>query len=44
MDSGICLVSVVVLVAALALYLEYLIRRWSWIPRKKHNRVFNERF
>ena len=25
-------------------YLSYLLDRWSWIPRKRHNRVFNERF
>ena len=22
----------------------YLIRRWSWLPRKHHGRVFNEKF
>lgn len=25
-------------------YLSYLLDRWSWTPRKRHNRVFNERF
>ena len=34
----------VILVAGIALWLEYIIRRWSWIPRKKHNRIFIEKF
>lgn len=25
-------------------YLSYLLGRWSWTQRKRHNRVFNERF
>lgn len=25
-------------------YLSYLLDRWSWTPRKRHNRAFNERF
>ena len=32
------------LVAALAGWMAYVIRRWSWIPRKQHNRRYNERF
>lgn len=34
----------VILVAGIALWLEYIIRRWSWIPRKRHDRIFVERF
>ncbi len=32
------------LVAGLAGWMAYVIRRWSWIPRKQHNRRYNERF
>lgn len=35
---------IVCMIAALALALEYFNRRWSWIPRKKHNRIFIEKF
>ena len=31
-------------VVGFAIYFEYIVRRWSWIPRKKHDRVFVERF
>lgn len=33
-----------VLVAGVGLYLNYLIRRWSWIPRKRQRRTFTERW
>ena len=38
------MVCAVLLVAGVALYLEYIIRRWSWIPRREQRRVFGERF
>ena len=31
-------------VVGFGIYWEYIIRRWSWTPRKKHNRRFDERF
>lgn len=33
-----------VAVAGLFLYMDYILRRWSWIPRKRHNRQYTERF
>lgn len=37
-------VLLVALIAGLVLYWTYILDRWSWIPRKKHDRVFIERF
>jgi hypothetical protein len=40
-------INVVVLVcgfAVLALVLEYVYRRWTWIPRRRQRRSFIERF
>ena len=37
-------VLLVALIAGLVLYWMYILERWSWIPRKRHNRVFIERF
>ena len=31
-------------VAGLALYMGYVIRRWSWIPRRKQRKCFTERW
>ena len=31
-------------VAGFLIYFGYLLRNWSWMPRKKHERVFIERF
>jgi len=38
------MLAVVLSLCVLALVLEYVYRRWTWIPRRKHNRVFRERF
>lgn len=43
-SEAIVLVCAGLLVIATGLYMEYIIRRWSWIPRKEHNRVYRERF
>ena len=40
-------INIVVLVcglAVLALVIEYVYRRWTWIPRKRQRQMFNERF
>lgn len=37
-------VLLVALIAGLVLYWMYILERWSWLPRKRHNRVFIERF
>ena len=31
-------------IAASILFMRYIIRRWSWIPRKRQRTHFNERF
>lgn len=31
-------------IVLLGMWFKYIMERWSWIPRKKHNRVFIERF
>lgn len=31
-------------VVGFAVWFGYVLRNWSWIPRKRHNRVFIERF
>lgn len=31
-------------VVGFAIWFGYILRRWSWIPRKRHDRVFVERF
>ena len=31
-------------VAGFAIYFEYIIRRWSWIPRKHQRKNFGERW
>lgn len=44
-DNGVMTAVILVAVIGLTvLYLMYILDRWSWIPRKRHNRVFNERF
>lgn len=43
-SEAILLVCAILLVAATALYLEYIIRRWSWVPRKRQRKYFTERY
>ena len=31
-------------VVGLAVYLEYIFRRWSWVPRKRQRKYFTERY
>ena len=31
-------------VVGFAIYFEYIIRRWSWIPRKRQRKNFGERW
>ena len=38
------LIGVIGLAAILVLWCEYVMRRWSWIPRRRRTRVFNEKF
>lgn len=38
------MLAVVLSLCVLALVMEYVYRRWTWIPRRKHNRVYRERF
>lgn len=40
-ENMIILICGMILLAALC---RYIWERWTWIPRKKHNRVFRERF
>lgn len=35
---------VVIVIAAFVLFFDYLVRRWSWIPRKRQHVLFGERF
>lgn len=35
---------VVIVIAAFVLLFDYLVRRWSWIPRKRQRVLFGERF
>lgn len=32
------------LIAGLVLWFEFVLRRWSWLPRKRHARTFYEHF
>lgn len=43
-DGPMIFIGLALAIVGIALWLEYVIRRWSWIPRKRHNRVFIERF
>ena len=44
MNERLVLIGVVGLIAALVLWGEYVLRRWSWFPRKRHDRIFIEKF
>ena len=44
-DDGVMIgIGLFVVIGLTIWYLSYLLDRWSWTPRKRHNRVFNERF
>lgn len=43
-DGPMIFIGLALAIVGIALWLEYVIRRWSWIPRKRHDRVFIERF
>lgn len=43
-DSVMVLIGMIVTAVGTALWLEYVLRRWSWIPRKRHNRTYIEKF
>ena len=38
------MVGLVALIGATVAYMEYIIRRWSWIPRKRQRKNFGERW
>ena len=37
------MIGLVVLIGATVAYMEYIIRRWSWMPRRRQRRSFGER-
>lgn len=43
-NSVVVWLGILVLCELTIVYLHWIIERWSWIPRKRHQRVFNERF
>ena len=44
MNERLVLIGVVGLIAVLVLWGEYVLRRWSWVPRKRRDRIFIEKF
>lgn len=38
------IIGAIVLISAMVLWFEYVMRRWSWLPRQRHGRIFNEKF
>lgn len=43
-DAVILAIGFVLLVGVMVLWWVYVFDRWSWIPRKRHDRKFTERF
>ena len=37
------MIGLVVVIGATVAYMEYIIRRWSWMPRRRQRRSFGER-
>ena len=38
------MIGFLILVGFVVAWLSYVLSRWSWVPRKKHDRTFTERF
>ena len=43
-NEAILLISAFASIVLLAMWLEYVIRRWSYVPRKRQRRSFGERW
>lgn len=43
-NSAMVALALVLTIAGTVLWFDYVLRRWSWIPRKRHNRTYIEKF
>lgn len=43
-SEAVLLYALIALIGLTAGWLDYVIRRWSWIPRKRQRRFFGERW
>ena len=43
-NEGIVFAGFGLFMIGLILWFDYVIRRWSWIPRNRHNRQYREKF
>ena len=43
-NEAVLFYALIALIGLTALWFDYIIRRWSWIPRNRHNRQYREKF